>query len=134
MTFTVPEHELTIRATRAGGPGGQHVNKAATRVEVVWDVAASPSLTAEQRARLVERLASRLDSRGRLRVVADEHRSQLRNREMAVGRLRSLVAAALRPRKRRIPTRPTAASIERRLDAKRRRTTRKRSREPPVEE
>ncbi len=134
MTFAIPEHELEIRATRAGGPGGQHVNKASTRVEVVWDVAASPNLTEEQRAFLLERLASRLDRRGRLRVVADEHRSQLRNREAARERLEALVAGALRPRKRRIPTKPTAASMQRRLDEKRRRTTRKRSRKPPAEE
>jgi ribosome-associated protein len=134
MTFVIPEAELEVRATRAGGPGGQHVNKASTRVEVVWDVAASPRLGEAQRALLLERLASRLDGQGRLRVVAVEHRSQLRNRAAAVERLRAMVAAALRPRKRRIPTKPTAAAIARRLDAKRQRATRKRRRRPPVEE
>jgi len=134
MTFLVPDSELEIRATRAGGPGGQHVNKASTRVEVVWDVAASPSLTADQRALLQQRLASRLDRRGRLRVVADEHRSQLRNREAAVGRLKALVAGALRPRKRRVPTKPTAASRERRIDEKRRRGEKKRERHADEDE
>jgi ribosome-associated protein len=134
MSFTVPDSELTIRATRAGGPGGQHVNKASTRVEVVWDVASSPSLTDEQRTLLLQRLASKLDRGGRLRVVADEHRSQLRNREAALERLEALVAAALRPRTRRIPTKPTAASVRRRLDAKRRRAARKGDRKPPEAE
>jgi ribosome-associated protein len=134
MTFTIPDSELVVRATRAGWPGGQHVNKASTRVEVVWDVAASPSLSINQRERLLERLAAKLDSRGCLRVVADEHRSQLRNRQAALERLKALVAAALRPRKRRIPTKPTAASIRRRLDAKRRRAARKGDRKPPEAE
>jgi ribosome-associated protein len=134
MGFTVPHAELAIRASRAGGPGGQHVNKASTRVEVVWDVAGSSSLDEAQRALLLDRLASRLDSRGRLRVVADAHRSQLRNRAAALERLRAIVAAALRPRKRRVPSRPTAAAIERRLDAKRRRSARKRDRTRPVED
>jgi ribosome-associated protein len=129
MAFLVPDSELEIRATRAGGPGGQHVNKASTRVEVVWDVAASPSVKADQRALLLERLASRLDGRGRLRVVSDAHRSQLRNREAALARLRAIVTAALAPRKRRVPTRPTAASRERRLAQKRRRGEQKRERE-----
>jgi ribosome-associated protein len=134
MDFVVPEHELEVRATRARGPGGQHVNKASTRVEVVWDVAASPSLTADQRALLQQRLASRLDRRGRLRVVTDEHRSQLRNREAAVSRLKALVAGALRPRKRRVPTKPTAASRERRIAEKRRRGEQKRERRPAEDE
>jgi ribosome-associated protein len=134
MSFTVPDSELTVRATRAGGPGGQHVNKASTRVEVVWDVASSPSLTDQQRALLLQRLASKLDRGGRLRVVADEQRSQLRNREAAQQRLKALVTAALRPRKRRIPTKPTAASVRHRLDAKRRRAARKGDRKPPEED
>jgi ribosome-associated protein len=131
VPYTVPEHELQIRATRAGGPGGQHVNKVSTRVEVVWDVAASPSLGRERRALLLERLARRLDGRHRLRVVAADSRSQSRNREVAVARLRALVAEALRPRKRRVPTAPTAASRERRLAEKRRRSERKRDRGRP---
>jgi ribosome-associated protein len=134
MVFVIPEPEIDIRASRARGPGGQHVNKAATRIEVVWDMSASPSLTPQQRTRLLQRLGSRLDRRGRLRVVADEHRSQLRNREAALARLRALVAEALRPRKRRIPTKPTTASVQRRLDEKRRRASRKQGRKPPTDE
>jgi ribosome-associated protein len=134
MSFIVPETELEIRATRAGGPGGQHVNKAATRIEVVWDVTASPSLTEGQRARLRSRLASRLDGRGRLRVVSDASRSQRRNLETAVARLRHVVAAALRVPRPRKPTRPPKAAIERRLEAKRRQSARKRNRRPADDE
>jgi ribosome-associated protein len=130
--FVVPETELEIRATRAGGPGGQHVNKASTRIEVVWDVRASPSLSDEQRSRLLARLEPRLDTRGRLRVVSDATRSQRRNLEAAIERLREIVRTSLvvpKPRKR---TRPSKAAIERRLESKRHRSTRKRNRaEPP---
>src|SRR5690348_12741611 len=91
----LPLAELDFRATRAGGPGGQHVNKASTRVEVWWDVAASPSLTEEQRARLLSRLATRLDGAGRLRLVASGSRSQFRNREDVTERLCEVVAKAL---------------------------------------
>ena len=130
MSYIVPEAELEIRATRAGGPGGQHVNKVSTRIEVVWDAAGSPSLPPDSKNRLLTRLASRLDTRGRLRVVAADSRSQTRNRDAAIERLRALVAEALRPRKPRKPTRPTAASRERRLERKRHRARRKRERRP----
>lgn len=134
MTFTVPESELEIRATRAGGPGGQHVNKASTRVEVVWDVRASASLTDDQRARLLAKLEPRLDARGRLRVVCDASRSQHRNRETAVERLRAIVQVGLRVPKPRKRTRPSKAAVERRLDAKRQRAGRKRERRRPEED
>ena len=131
-SYAVPETELRIRATRAGGPGGQHVNKASTRIEVVWDVAASPSLTDEQRSRLLARLASRLDRRGRFRVVSDASRSQRRNLETAVERLRETVRRALHVPKPRKPTRPSKAVVERRLETKKRRATKKKERrEPP---
>jgi ribosome-associated protein len=97
---------------------------------VVWDVAGSPSLPPDLKNRLLTRLASRLDTRGRLRVVAADSRSQARNRDAALERLRALVAEALRPRKPRKPTRPTAASRERRLREKQRRGQRKRERRP----
>jgi ribosome-associated protein len=132
--FTVPEAELLIRASRAGGPGGQHVNKTSTRVEVVWDVKTSPSLDDRQRALLFDRLAARLDRRGRIRVVESSSRSQSRNREGAVARLRRLVSDALRPRKRRVPTKPTAASRERRLAEKRRRREKKQERRPEMDD
>jgi ribosome-associated protein len=128
--LVIPLAELEVRATRAAGPGGQHVNTSSTRIELVWDVAASPAVGEEVRARLLERLASRLDTSGRLRVVAGARRSQLQNREAALARLAELVAAALVVPKRRRPTKPTRASKERRLTEKRLRGERKRQRRP----
>src|SRR5881394_1488517 len=114
----IPLHELHYRASRSGGPGGQHVNTSSTRIELVWNVAASPSLTEEQRTLLRTTLASRLDARGQLRLVASTSRSQLRNREEVTERLCTLVAAALRVPKRRKPTKPSAAARAARLEAK----------------
>jgi len=130
MKFTIPLEELSFRASRSGGPGGQHVNTSATRVEVRWNVTGSPSLSDEQRQRLLERLGGRIDARGYLRVVADERRSQLRNREAAVERLNSLVSDALKPRKKRKKTRPPRAADAKRLDEKRHRGNVKRDRRP----
>jgi ribosome-associated protein len=130
MPFTVPMSELTYRASRASGPGGQHVNKSATRVEVIWDVGASPSLTESERARLFRKLATRIDARGCLAVAADERRSQLLNRDAATARLNALVAKALEMPKPRKKTRPTKASREKRLQEKKRRAEVKRSRGP----
>ncbi|MBA3522728.1 MAG: aminoacyl-tRNA hydrolase, partial [Gemmatimonadales bacterium] len=105
-TLRVPTAELEYRASRSGGPGGQHVNTSSTRVEVWWDVAGSPSLDEEQRARLLTRLASRLDTGGRLRLVSSGSRSQLRNREEVTERLRDVVAEALVIPKKRKKTKP----------------------------
>ena len=129
--LSLPLAELEYRASRSGGPGGQHVNTSSTRIEVWWDVAGSPALTEEQRARLLARLATRLDSTGRLRLVSSGSRSQLRNREEVTERLRDLVAAALRVPKPRKRTRPSRAAKAARLEAKRRRSTTKRERRPP---
>ena len=130
----LPLAELDFRATRSGGPGGQHVNTSSTRIEVWWDVRSSPTLTEEQRARLLQGLASRLDRDGRLRVVASASRSQLRNREAATERLRDLVAAALAVRKPRKRTKPSRAAKAARLESKRRRSALKRERRPPRHE
>lgn len=120
--LSIPLSELTYRATRAGGPGGQHVNTSASRVEVVWDVAASRVLDDDQRERLMIRLASRLDSEGKLRLVASDRRSQLQNKESATERLRDVVARALVvPRTRKKSGVPRAEKA-RRLEAKRRRS------------
>ena len=127
----LPLSELEFRASRSGGPGGQHVNTSATRVELWWDIARSPTLTEEQRRRLLEMLATRLDGSGRLQVVASGSRSQLRNREAATERLRELVAGALEVPKARRRTRPTRAAKAARLEAKRRRSAVKRDRRPP---
>ena len=127
----LPLAELEYRASRSGGPGGQHVNTSSTRIEVWWDIAASPSLSEDQRARLLSRLAPRLAGSGRLRLVSAGSRSQLRNREEVTERLRDLVARALVVPKRRKPTRPTRAAKAARLEAKRRRSTTKRERRRP---
>jgi ribosome-associated protein len=118
----IPLAELSFRFSRSSGPGGQHVQKNSTRVELLFDVNNSPSLTDLQRARIQERLASHIDSAGVLHLVTQSERSQLRNREEVVGRFQTLMRAALKRRKIRRPTRPTAASIERRLHGKRKRS------------
>jgi ribosome-associated protein len=120
--------ELEWRFTGAGGPGGQHANTANTRVELRFDVAASPSLGPRQKARIAERLGPVV------RVVASDTRSQHRNRELALTRLRERLAGALRTERRRVPTRATKASKERRLQDKRRRSERKRDRSRPAED
>lgn len=130
----LPLAELDYRATRSGGPGGQHVNTSSTRIEVWWNVRSSPAVTEEQRARLLDRLSSRLDGDGRLRVVASASRSQLRNREAATERLRQLVASALVVPKQRKRTKPSRAAKAARLEAKRRRSGLKRDRRPPGHE
>jgi ribosome-associated protein len=127
----LPLSELDYRASRSGGPGGQHVNTSSTRIEVWWDIGGSPTLTEDQRARLMTRLATRLDAEGRLRVVASASRSQLRNREAATERLRDLVASALKVAKPRKRTKPSRAAKAARLEAKRRRSATKRDRRPP---
>lgn len=131
--LSIPLAELEYRASRSGGPGGQHVNTSSTRIEVWWNIAASGSVSEEQRARLLTRLASRLDSSGRLRLVSSGSRSQLRNREEVTSRLREIVAQALRVPKKRRPTRPTRAVKAARLATKRRHAAKKRERKPPDE-
>jgi ribosome-associated protein len=118
----VPLSELRVRFGPSGGPGGQHANKVATRVEVRFDIAGSPTLPPWARSRLVAKLGSEL------RVVVDEERSQARNRRLAVVRVRDRLAEALRVPVPRRPTRPSRASSERRLAAKRRRSDAKRRR------
>jgi ribosome-associated protein len=118
----IPLDELEWRFTPSGGPGGQHANRAATRAEVSFDVARSPSLTEGQRARLLRRVGEVVT------VAADDERSQLRNRALALDRLRRRLADALYVAPPRRPTRPTRGSVERRLQAKRRRSQVKRSR------
>jgi ribosome-associated protein len=128
----LPLAELDYRASRSGGPGGQHVNTSSTRIEVWWDVAGSPSLTPEQRSQLLERLGPRLDSSGRLRLVSSGSRSQLRNREDVTERLQSVLAAALAVRKKRKATKPSRAAKAARLEAKRRRAATKQRRRSPI--
>ena len=127
-SLSIPRHELDVRVSRSSGAGGQHVNKTSSRVEIFWNIATSRALSDEQRARLQHKLASRLTTDGSIRVVASDMRSQTRNREIAEERLAELIARSLIvPRKRR-PTKPTKASKEARLDAKRRQSSKKRDR------
>lgn len=132
--LTIPLAEIELTTSRSGGPGGQHVNTSSTRVQLAFDVSASPSLSEPQRRRIREALATRIDTRGRLRLACQTHRSQAKNREEAVERLRALLSEALRPRKRRVKTRPTAGSRERRLVTKRRQAEAKTHRRGPTSE
>jgi ribosome-associated protein len=130
----IPYSELEFRFSRSGGPGGQHVNRSATRVELLFDVANSPSLTDETRERIEEELAGFISSEGVLRLASDESRSQHRNRRAAVKRFRALMKQALRPRKERRPTRPSKAAQERRLRQKRKHSEKKqRRRQTPTD-
>ncbi len=123
--LTIPLAEVTLRASRSSGPGGQHANVTASRVEASFDVLASPTLSEAQRGRVLARVGPRVTA------IAQDERSQARNRELALTRLAERLAGALATPKRRRATRPTAASRERRLQAKRRATERKRERRPP---
>ena len=124
----IPRGELAVKATKSGGPGGQHVNTSATRIELTWHPASSAALDEAQRTRVATALAARLDAEGRLRIVASEHRSQAQNRDAAEARLAALVRAALVVPKVRRATKPTAASKRARLEDKARRATVKRER------
>lgn len=130
----IPLAELAFRASRSGGPGGQHVNTSSTRVELWWDAGRSPSLSEEQRARVRARLATRVTADGLLRIVASDTRSQARNRELAIARFQEVLARALAVTKRRKATRPSRAARERRLTEKKQRGARKRERRPPRRE
>ena len=126
--LTIPASELRETASRSGGPGGQHVNKANTRVTLHWSLAESGALTSEERRRLRSRLRDRVTRAGNLVVHASRHRSRARNRELARERLAELVREALRTERKRVPTRESASSKRRTLDAKRRRSEKKRGR------
>lgn len=127
--LALPLAEIELRTSRSSGPGGQHANVTASRVEAVFDVERSPSLDDFQRARLLERLGPVVTA------VAQDARGQARNRELALQRLAAKLAAGLRTQRSRRPTRPTRASRQRRLEQKRQRGERKRTRRrPPSEE
>ena len=124
-SVVLPLREIDLRTSRSSGPGGQHAQKSETRVEAVFDVAASQALTDAQKRRVVAKAGPVL------RAVAQDERSQLRNRELAIERLVSSLREALRVERRRVPTKPTAGSLERRREDKRRRSEIKRLRRPP---
>jgi ribosome-associated protein len=121
-SVVLPLGEVELRFSRSSGPGGQHAQKSETRVEAVFDVEASAALSEAQKRRVVARAGSVL------RAVAQDERSQFRNRELALERLVEQLRQALRVERRRVPTKPTAASRERRLEQKRRRSRVKRLR------
>ncbi|HEX6263076.1 MAG TPA: alternative ribosome rescue aminoacyl-tRNA hydrolase ArfB [Actinomycetota bacterium] len=131
---TIPASELSFRFTPSGGPGGQHANRSATRVELIWNVEESAALGPRQKARVRRALRGRIDAEGNLRLVSGAERSQARNRADVVERLGRLLEGALAVPKRRVGTKPSAAARERRMKAKRRRSEVKRLRRtPPVE-
>ncbi|OHB66550.1 MAG: peptide chain release factor I [Planctomycetes bacterium RBG_13_60_9] len=117
----VPPSELSFKTSRSGGPGGQNVNKLNTRVTVLFDVAGSPSLTEEQKQRILNELSTRIDKTGVMHVVSQKHRSQEANRQAAVERLRQLLREALKPEPVRRKTKAPVASRERRLKEKKHR-------------
>lgn len=127
-SLSIPRDELDVRVSRSSGAGGQHVNKTSSRVEIFWNIDKSRAVTAEQRARLLDKLASRLTSDGSVRVVASDTRSQTRNRELAEQRLAELVARSLIIPRKRKPTKPSKAAKEARLEAKRHQSSKKRER------
>lgn len=127
----IPGDELQLRASRSSGPGGQGVNTTSSRVELRWDIATSRALDDAQRALLLDRLASRLTDDGVLILHGSEHRSQHRNREAVLERLRTIVTEAITPPRPRRATRPTRASARRRIDTKRARSSLKGLRRPP---
>ncbi|MDP9067651.1 MAG: aminoacyl-tRNA hydrolase [Actinomycetota bacterium] len=121
-SLTVPDQEIEFRFTTSGGPGGQHANKASTRVELIWNVSRSAVLGPRQRQRLLHGLRHRVDASGNLRLASDRNRSQMQNRNEAIERFRTLVSAALIPPKKRVETKPTKAAREKRLIEKKQRS------------
>jgi ribosome-associated protein len=125
--LSIPLAEIELRASRSSGPGGQHANVTASRIEAVFDVAASETLSEDERRRLLEKLGERVTA------VAQDARSQARNRELALERLAAKLAEGVRRPKRRRPTRPGRAARERRLEQKRRTSQRKQQRRKPLD-
>lgn len=126
--LTIPRGELTYRATRAGGPGGQHVNTSSTKVELSWDVQGSPSLADDQRRRISEKLATRIAEDGVLRLTSAGSRSQHQNKEDVTERFGRMIEQALRIPKPRRKTKPSRASKEARLKSKKKRSETKSNR------
>ena len=131
--LVIPGREVRLKAVRSGGPGGQHVNRTASKVELRWSLAASSAPSDVDRAWLTQRLASRLASEGELVLTADTERDQHRNVDEVLERFVQVLREALRRPRKRKATRPTRASKERRLESKKRQSARKRDRRSPSE-
>ena len=127
-TVQIPLSEIGFRFSPSRGPGGQHVNRAHTRVTLLFDVANSPSLDELTKEKLLQELSSQLDSRGILQVTVQDSRSQNRNRQLAVTRFATLIQNALQEEKQRIPSKPTIESKKRRLKEKKKKSQRKKER------
>lgn len=125
---TIPRAEIEARASRAGGAGGQHVNTSSTRIELRWNVRQSRAIDDATKQRIIDKLPTRIDADGTLRVVSSARRSQLQNREAAEARMAELVAEALHREKPRKKTKPSRAAKQKRLDEKRRHSERKQNR------
>ena len=127
-SLEIPDGELSFRYSRSSGPGGQNVNKVATKVTLLFEVAGSSTLTAKQQALIAERLGNRISRDGILHLSSERHRTRSANQRDAIERFAQLMAAALAPRKRRRATRVPDASKRRRLESKRQRSERKKLR------
>jgi ribosome-associated protein len=132
--LTIPRGEIEARVSRAGGAGGQHVNTSSTRIELRWNVRQSRAIDDAMRQRILDKLPTRIDADGTLRVVSSARRSQLQNREAAEARMAELVAAALHREKPRKKTKPSRAAKQKRLDEKRRHSERKQNRRRGVDD
>ncbi len=126
--LAIPLAEISFRFSTSGGPGGQHANRSATRAILSFDVAQSPSLTDNIRAKLIKKLANRLDKEGVLQIQAQESRSQSKNRELALTRFQFMLQEALKTQKKRRKTKPSRAAKERRLNQKKKHSVRKKER------
>ena len=133
FTARIPESELEIDFVRSGGPGGQNVNKTSTKAQLRWNVAASTAFTEREKALIERRLSRRMTKEGTLILSSERERSQLQNKEAVIERLQSLVHEALKPQTKRVATKPTRGSKERRLKAKKERSQKKQARREPIE-
>ena len=132
--MVIPPDEIGLSFSTSSGPGGQHANRSATRVDLVWNVERSRALGPRQKERVRARLRRRIDSAGNLRLSSDTHRSQLRNRQEVVRRLHDLVGEAVVVPRKRVPTAASRGSVERRIRGKKRRSETKKLRRPPPSE
>lgn len=130
----IPQDEIELSFSTSSGPGGQHANRSATRVDLQWNIERSRALGPRQKERVRASLRHRIDSSGNLRLSSDTHRSQLRNRQEVIRRLHDLVAVAVVIPRKRVPTAASRGSVERRLRGKKRRSETKKMRRPPASE